>query len=268
MSTVCRYVFLVLAINRAFQGLAHWGIHSIWALAFKQHETSLSKQTCYHYNKLLAIRTQISKGKKPKYKPLIAEGINQMWHADITVFKSLDGVKHYIYTVMDNYSRFIHSWKIETFVSAKTRLETLQEAIRNGFGDKAIDQLQFVTDGGPENDNLTVKEFMDQNSIHHTIAFLDIVQSNSMMEAFYRTTKYQCLYQKKIENRNQLLKEFENWIHEYNHQKPHHALGICTPYEILNGKQKHASFKERMIDTAQKRREFNKKANCKAKCKG
>ena len=66
---------------------------------------------------------------------------------------------------------------------------------------------------------------------------------------------------------NQLLKEFENWIHEYNHQKPHHALGIYTPFEVLNGEQKNQSFKERMIDTAQKRRELNKKANCKAKCK-
>lgn len=168
--------------------------------------------------------------------------------------------------VHDN-SRFIHTWRIETFVSAKTRLETLQEAIKNGFGDKAIHQLQFVSDSGPENDNLTVKEFMDQNSIHHTIALRDIVQSNSMMEAFYRTTKYQCLYQKKIENGNQLLKEFENWIREYNYQNPHHALGIYTPFEVLNGEHKNQSFKERMIDTAQKRREFNKKANCKAKCK-
>ena len=158
-------------------------------------------------------------------------------------------------------------WRIESYVSAKTRLETIQEAISIAFGNKALKQLQLVTDGGPENDNLTLKDFMRQSSIHHTIALRDIVQSNSMMEAFYRTTKYQYLYLKHIENGIHLNKEFENWIHEYNTQKPHHALGIYTPFEVLNGEQKNQSFKESTIAAAQKRRAFNKNGNCKAKCK-
>jgi len=248
--------------------LLHWGIHSIWALAFKQNETNLSKQAWYHYNQLLQIRQHRKKGVKPKYHSLQAQRANQIWHADITVFKTLDGVRYYIYTVMDNYSRFIHSWRIEKVVSAKIRMETIQEAIANEFEDKTFENLQLVTDGGPENDNLTIKDFINSNqsAINHTIALRDIVQSNSMMEAFYRTTKYQCLYLKKIQNRKQLLYEFEKWINEYNTKKPHYALGIYTPFEILNGSDKQESFKERMVAAAQNRREINKNSNCKVKC--
>lgn len=247
---------------------AHWGIHSIWAVAFKEGITHLSKQAWYHYNNLLAIRNSAITGNKKKHNPLIAECVNQIWHADITVFKTLDGVRHYIYTVMDNYSRYIHSWRIETVVSAKIRLETIQEALQNAFQGSEFQNLQLVTDGGPENDNQTLKAFMTQNqaTIHHTIALRDIVQSNSMVEAFYRVTKYSWLYLKTIADGIQLKIEMENWMHEYHLTKPHYSLGIYTPYEILSGNNKQESFSERMKLAAQKRREINRNAHCKIRC--
>ncbi len=169
---------------------------------------------------------------------------------------------------MDNYSRYIHSWRIEKVVSAKIRLETIQEAITNAFLEKNYQNLQLVTDGGPENDNLTLKEFMSQNSasITHSIALKDIQQSNSMMEAFYRTTKYVSLYNQKIEDYAQLLKAFQNWINEYHTLKPHYNLGIYTPLQILQGADKNQKFKQRMTDAAIQRREINKNVNCTQKC--
>ncbi|ASS47990.1 MAG: hypothetical protein A3D31_01135 [Candidatus Fluviicola riflensis] len=247
----------------------HWGIHSIWAQAFKEGVTNLSKQAWYHYNKLLVFRKYSKKGRKPpNADPLRAEKMNQIWHADITVFKTLDGIKHYIYTVMDNYSRYILSWRIERIVSAKIRLETIQEAIQNAFNGQSFSDLQLVTDGGPENDNQTLKSFMNLNhaSIHHDIALRTIQQSNSMMEAFYHITKYRCLYLQKIRDYDHLFNVFQDWILEYNYKKPHHALGIYTPAEILNGSNKHEKYDGRMNQAGIERRAFNKNANCTAKC--
>lgn len=85
------------------------------------------------------------------------------------------------------------------------------------------------------------------------------------MEAFYRTTKYQWLYLKQIHNGTQLQTEFENWINEYHHEKPHYALGIYTPFEIVSGSDKNESFNVRMKLATQNRREINKNAGCKVK---
>lgn len=247
---------------------SHWGIHSIWACAFKAGETALSKQAWYHYNKLLKIRLHAKKGKKPLKEPLRARQVNQIWHADITIFKTLDGVKHYIYTVMDNYSRFIHAWHIDTVVSAQTRLKTIKDAIQNAFGNQPFDNLQLVTDGGPENDNHTIKAFVVQNAhIHHTIALQDIVQSNSMMEAFYHTAKYRYLFLKPIHNTTELTSEVEKMMHEYHFQRPHYALGIYTPSEVLNGADVKLSHRNNYAEAARKRRDFNRNANCNQKCK-
>ena len=40
----------------------------------------------------------------------------------------------------------------------------------------------------------------NQSMIKHDIALKDIVQSNSMMEAFYSVVKYRYLYLQKIQN--------------------------------------------------------------------
>jgi len=248
---------------------AHWSIHSIWAKAFAAGESNLARQSWYRYNKLIGFRSGIKKGKRPHHNSIKTSQIHEVWHADITVFKPLDGIRYYIYTVMDNYSRYILSWRIERVVSADIRLATIQEALLFAFGNSTPrTSVQLVTDGGPENANNTLKSFMKQNSrtIHQTIALRDIVQSNSMMEAFYKTTKYSFLYLQKIENYGKLHAVFKKWIQEYHEEKPHFALGIYTPKEVLDGADKFENYGERMKAAGQARREFNKTVNCTKGC--
>lgn len=247
--------------------LAHWCLASIWAKAFKNGDTLLSRSTWYQYNQLLKIRIRSKKGKKPSYNPIRSGKVNEIWHADITVFKTLDGVRHFIYTVMDNFSRFVHSWRIERVVSAKIRLETIQEALKNCFGDDHFEDLRLITDGGPENDNLTIKQFIDQcHSLHHDIALKDIEQSNSMMEAFYHISKYRYLYNQPIQNGTELQNIFTEMMHEYHTIKPHYALGIYTPEEVLNGADPKAPLTEIFRKAAVQRRATNKKAQCELNC--
>ena len=79
-----------------------------------------------------------------------------------------------------------------------------------------------------------------------------------MMEAFYRITKYKCLYLQTIADFEHLLKTFSEWIEEYHFHKPHYALGIYTPAQVLKGSDKHQRFSERMKNAALERREANK----------
>jgi putative transposase len=239
-------------------------IHAIWANAFRNNFTKLSEPTWYSYNKMLGFRKKYIKGKKGKYEKNIAECVNQIWHADITVFKTLNNVKYYIYTVMDNYSRYILNWKIETKVCKDIRLDTIKEAMKFAFGDDHHDQIQFITDGGPENDNLTIKEFMTSNSckIKHDIALQTIIQSNSLMEAFYSSTKYKHLYNKTILDYEDLVKEFNAWLIIYQTESAHYALGVYTPEEAYYNKNVAIDFKTIYMEAAIERRKHNKAIAC------
>ncbi len=215
---------------------SHWGIPSIQGWAIKEKLCFLSVSSWYMYNRFLKVRKSISTFKKPDYKALRATAVNEIWHADITVFKTLDGIRNYIYTVKDNFSRKTLVWKITQSVSAITRIETIQEAVNFAFPDKS-GSVRLITDGGPENDNYAMREFMVNNqvNINHQIALKDIVQSNSMVEVSYRCLKTYFLYGKQIHDSIELEKYIKYYFHDHDEVKPHSAHKVYTPNEVYNG---------------------------------
>jgi transposase InsO family protein len=113
-----------------------------------------------------------------------------MWIADITRFITLDDVKHYIYLVMDNYSRQIIAWDIALTANPKTRLQTFINAItfaKNSFTN--IKNIELLVDGGIENCNTTVDSYLAKlkTIIHKNIALKDTTYSNSAIEAINNT---------------------------------------------------------------------------------
>ena len=95
---------------------------------FEKGTITVSLHSVY---RLLGIRA--SKKKKFKQKRKIdirASKPNQIWHTDITIVKTLDGVKHYIYLVIDNFSRKILAYSIERKVSGLITVKTIEEAVR------------------------------------------------------------------------------------------------------------------------------------------
>jgi hypothetical protein len=157
------------------------------------------------------------------------------------------------------------------FIRILRKLATLLLRGRSIFQKKicnyATQQCNYCEAGGPENDNMTLKEFMRENQafIKHDIALKDIIQSNSMMEAFYSTVKYRYLYLQHIHNGTELLTAFKALIQEYQFEKPHYALGIYTPSEVLSGQNPTQKFTEIYKEAAIKRREVNK-LGCELAC--
>jgi transposase InsO family protein len=246
--------------------LSHWPIASIWGYAIKNNLLTLSLASWYHYNKLLKLRKTYWIGKKPVNRnPIFTNAINEVWHADITIYKTADQTKCYIYTVMDNFSRKILNWKIAYNVNAAIRLATIKEAIHTVATN--TNTIRLVTDGGPENDNHTIKDFI-QNcslSIHHEIAMKDILSSNSPIEASYKTLK-RYLRTINISSKADLMQHLKFFFHDYNEVRPHYALGIFTPSEIYEGATPGNPYADAYPIAAQKRREVNRNANC-ATCK-
>ncbi|MFT5823742.1 MAG: transposase InsO family protein [Crocinitomix sp.] len=241
----------------------HWAIASIQGYAFKNKLCLLSVSSWYRYNRLLGIRKAIAKWNRSPYKPLRANLVNEIWHADITVYKTLDGIKQYIYTVLDNFSRKTLVWLIADRVSAKIRLDTIKQALNLAFPNES-GSVRLITDGGPENDNLTMKEFMinNQGLINHQIALRDIEQSNSMVEASYQTLKKYNLYGKQIFDGIQLNKELESHFIEHDDIKPHYAHKIYTPNEVYHGADPKTSLTPQYRKAAIERRIVNQNASC------
>jgi putative transposase len=206
----------------------YWPIASISYYALRNNILSFSLNTWYKYaNKLGIVRARPHSRRKKNNESVRATAPNQIWHADITVFITADKIKHYIYLVVDNFSRKILSWKVTDSVSAATRQETLLDALKK---ENVIDPaVLLITDGGPENN---LKAFLEelQLPMEHRRALVDVHYSNSMIEASNKTLKYNYLYTKEIGNGEQ-LKEWMEWSVDDFHNRPHISHKGLTPNE-------------------------------------
>jgi len=68
---------------------------------------AIEKKPWYKYIKLLGINRPRICRRKRYDKEITASFSNEKWHAGITIVKSLDGIKNYVYLLMDNYSKYI-----------------------------------------------------------------------------------------------------------------------------------------------------------------
>ncbi len=171
---------------------------------------------------------------KRKYTSLKSSKPNEIWCADVTIFKTADGVKHYIHFLMDHYSKKILAYKIKKNSSA-IAIKTLLQKAYNSVNTR--ENIIFLTDGGSENRNKTVANYINSKhiSIKHLIAQKDIQFSNSKIEAFNKIIKHQFLLPKKLENLKQLCIELDKDVFIYNKKRPQFGLAGNTPDETYNG---------------------------------
>ncbi len=249
---------------------SNWPICSVWAYAVREGLAYLSLSSWYRYNRKFGFREKIKKGKfKPKYTPLRAPRPNHTWHADITIVKTLDDVKHYVYLIVDNYSKHIINWRVHDKVCGKVRMETIQEAIKQEFGDNVSTKasLDLVVDGGSENNNVNVETYLKQCQvdIDKQVALKDIQQSNSMVEASNKILKHQYLFREAQRNREDLEYHLETAIYDYCYERPNYTLGIQTPYEAHKGIVP-PNLQNIMFQSVKERVRINKNSSCDTKC--
>lgn len=247
----------------------HWSIRCIYLNGIKNGTLSISINTLYSVNKRLGIRdTKNRKRKKRHKKGLRANAPNKIWHADITVFRTLDGKKHYIYLVMDNFSRYIISYAIADKVCGIIRTQTIEEAYQKAVQHDRNLTIDLIVDGGPENCNINMSNFINRSDINikMLIALKNITQSNSMVERANHTLKYRYLFLRDIRDKKQLIRTFLYFLKDYNTIKPHGQLRTLTPFEAWIGEKVDDSIRTNALKRAKAKRLAYNKANKCDKC--
>ncbi|MFE3872722.1 DDE-type integrase/transposase/recombinase [Flavobacterium sp. ZS1P70] len=153
----------------------------------------------------------------------------------ITILKTADDKKHYIHFLMDHYSKMILGCSVENSSKPKAIRDLLEQAY---LEHKNKEPIIFVTDGGVENVNSTVRYFLDTTNqdIKHLIAQKDIPFSNSKIEAFNKIIKHQFLLPQNLTNSKQLETALVADVLTYNTIRPQLSLQGNTPQETFLGK--------------------------------
>ncbi|MEM6720016.1 MAG: DDE-type integrase/transposase/recombinase [Bacteroidota bacterium] len=240
----------------------HWSKASIYLKAVRDQKLKCCISTFYKYCQLLGFKNRPRKRKLDDYNPVRTSKPNQIWCADVTIFKTKDHVKHYIHFLIDHFSKYIIGYKICKSPSSKA----IKELLQDGRHSHKPYKLQFLTDSGSENVNTTVADFINNPDvpIEHIIAQKDVIFSNSMIEAVNKVIKHQFLFPQNIENSNQLHNFLKQSVSVYNNIRPQMSLGGNTPGETFHGTAiDFSKYSQNFNEHKAYRRQQNKKNTCK-----
>ncbi|MBS1578284.1 MAG: transposase family protein [Bacteroidetes bacterium] len=224
----------VLTIKRYLDNerFAYWSLSSIYCQMLVDKAAFISIGVFRKYAKLLCfVKQKISNNKC--YTSLKATAPFKTLHLDVTIFKTLDNGKCYLYFLMDNFSRNILNYRVANTCNAAISKELLQECFSKHacFFDKGC---MVVTDDGMEYKGCFTEFVNNETCITHIIAQHDIVQSNSMIEAANKRMKYEFLFTKTLENFEAVAAYLPKAVDNYNNKPLLHLSGY-SPTEVLNG---------------------------------
>ena len=243
----------------------HWPLASIYHQVIRDGAARFHISTFYKYVGLLKLKRLLPKHRRKNHSTGIRATVPlQLLHADVTVFRTVDNVKAYIFLVQDNFSRAILQYAARLDCKAATMMELVSIVHAKYLQPAAINFCQLMTDDGSENFG-PVQDFLlsaESPTLQHIVAQRDVEFSNSMIEAANKNLKYRFLYHKHITDFSSLCQWLPQAIEDYNN-RPHDVLSGLTPLEVLSGKTIDKISSSRQMQTAKTVRiAENKKQKC------
>ena len=192
------------------------------------------------------------------------KSVNELWQTDFTYFKIIGWGWYYLSSVMDDYSRYIISWKLFTTMSADDVKTTLDMALeKTSITTVKIKQRpRLLSDNGPCYISGKLREYLDENEINHTRGAPYHPQTQGKIERYHRTMKNIILLRKYFLPW-ELEAEIEKFIEYYNNERYHESINNLIPKDVFYGRDREIITRRDRIKkrTLELRRKINLRNN-------
>lgn len=152
---------------------------------------------------------------------------DQVWAADITYVRMVGGFMC-LFAIIDWWSRKVITWTLSNSLDIHFCLEGLESALSSGK------PLIFNTDQGSQ---FTSNDFTNRllsDDIEISMDGRGRALDNVYVERLWRSVKYEEVYLKDYRTVRELRESLDQYFVYYNNERPHQALGYCTPEEVYS----------------------------------
>jgi putative transposase len=172
----------------------------------------------------------------------------ELLQTDFTYFKIIGWGWYYLASVLDDYSRYIISWKLFSTMTSEDVKEVLDMAIERTGIDKVKVNLKprLLTDNGPCYISGELREYLDSKKITHTTCAPYHPQTQGKIERYHRSMKSVVL----LDNYylpGDLEIEISKFIDYYNNERYHEGINNMKPVDVFNGKSKEIQSVRNMV---------------------
>jgi len=193
----------------------------------------VSESSCYRILKSVGLVWEWSlreaPWKKARYEPYRP---NQIWAEDWTGFV-IQGLRHYVLTILDVFSRYIVAWGIVKTVTQREVKNLVALAVMSEGIDGDADKPILRTDPGSPNMAADVRLFLSEVGIKFSPGRVARPTDNARQERFYRTLKQEEIYcHLSYASPESARTSIACYIDYYNETRPHQALFGYTPSHV------------------------------------
>lgn len=150
---------------------------------------------------------------------------NQVWSVDLTYIPMKNGWM-YMFAVIDWYSRCIVAWELSNTLDSAFIVRCLMKAFS-----KAKPEI-INSDQGCQFTSHKYIDLLKSNGIKISMDGKGRATDNIIIERFFRSLKYEKLYQVEYSTPLDVADVINTFVNEYNHERPHQSLGYKYPADI------------------------------------
>jgi putative transposase len=174
-------------------------------------------------------------GQRPRIQalPSVATRPDERWSTDLCrVWGGKDGWLS-LALVIDCHTRELLGWHLSRSGKASTATGALEQALISRFGTLGKVDVPFLlrSDNGLVFTSRKYTALVRSYGLQQEFITPHCPQQNGMVERVIRTLKEQCVHRHRFETLTHAMRTIGDWIHFYNHQRPHQALKMKTPAE-------------------------------------
>jgi putative transposase len=165
---------------------------------------------------------------REKIPLVVPKKMNQSWSLDYMSDALENGKKFRTVNVIDDCNREVLSIKASKSLPSQHVIQVLDIiAAERGY------PQQIRVDNGPENRSKVIKKWAKNHNVELKYIQPGKPSQNAYIERFNRTYREEILDMNIFENIQEVQFLTDQWINEYNTERPHQSLGNLTPHEYL-----------------------------------